>query len=462
MPSIERKDLSPNHLQVSIIVTREELKPQLDAELKKFRQKASIKGFRPGQAPASFVKNMYGKSLFADKIGKMFSDELHKFLDTTKLQFLGQPLPISNDEKYKFSIDNPDPEYRVHYEIGYVSEFEVQGLDGSMTLEKYAVADLDEVAKNDLDYARRRAGTRTNPETEILENDMLVIDAKEAGGDFETKITVLVKTIHDEAFKNQLLSMKKGDTFKFDARKMENFKDEKMYRKYILKLEDDDIRVVNDLFHGTIEEVSRLVEAELDEEFLKKNFGEGVTNEPEAIEKLKANVAGFYNSRADAIMYRDLQVKLLEINPVELPEDFLKRWLLSENKDLTMDKIEAEFQPFSENIRWSLIRDNIKAAHNIEVTKEDIFNAYWKNIAGYFQGQVADEVISDIVNRMMTDEKETKKLRKDLEFDKLFTFLGSKVNVVEKPIGHLEFQKIFDEITAKTPAIQGEDEDFED
>ncbi len=82
------------------------------------------------------------------------------------------------------------------------------------------------------------------------------IAAQEEGGDYATTMTVLVKDLSDEAFKEELKTKKKGDTLRFNARTMENRHEEKMYRKYILNLEADDEREVGDWFEGAIEEVS--------------------------------------------------------------------------------------------------------------------------------------------------------------------------------------------------------------
>lgn len=201
-------------------------------------------------------------------------------------QYPRQPLP-ADDQQMKFSINisNPDPEYTIDYEVGFVPKVDIQGIDKAQTYERLTVNNLDELAEEDLQYARKRLGKRTNPTDGIEENDILRIAARELEsaeggikeGGWETPMTFLLKNIQDEAFKSKLLTLKTGDSIRFNARSVENHEKEEMHRKYILALPDDDTREVGDWFEGPIEEVSRVADAELDQEFYDGYFGTGVT-----------------------------------------------------------------------------------------------------------------------------------------------------------------------------------------
>ena len=212
MPTTQRKDLDSTSALITVTVQRDELKPKVDAELKRFRQRAAIKGFRQGQAPMDYIKRMYGNALFADTLNDLMAQELYDYLRQTGLDVLGQPMPTENPQNFSHHISSPDTEYSVEYEVGFVQPFEVQGLDKSQVYERYAISNLDELAESDLDNARQRVGKRTHPENDIQENDIIRIEAKEEGGDYATTITLFVKDLTDEAFKAELLTKKKGDS----------------------------------------------------------------------------------------------------------------------------------------------------------------------------------------------------------------------------------------------------------
>lgn len=450
MPSVVRKDLDNSSAILTVAVPRDELKPKIDAELKRFRQRAAIKGFRQGQAPMEYVKKMYGNSLFADALNDLLSKELYDYLRQSGLEVLGQPLPTDNQRNFSYSLNSPDEEYAVEYEIGFVPPFELQGLDRGETYERYSIANLDLLAETDLDYARQRMGQRSNPEDDIQENDIVRIAAQEEGGDYATTITLFVKDLTDKAFKAELLTKKKGDTVRFNARDLEDRHNDKMYRKYILSLPEDDNRAVGDWFAGTIEDVSRVAKAELDEEFFKGYFGGKVSNAGEAHDEVKKGIAQFYEVRANALLMREIQRRLLEQNPLELPDRFLKRWLLVNNRDtLTPESVEQEYPAFAGNLRWTLIRDHIKEKFGVEVGPEEVKAEYAKRVRDYFQVDLPENILHDYVARMMKNEKDVEKVQGDLEYDKIFEAVRANVTVVDKPIPSEEFQRIFDSATKK-------------
>ncbi|MBP6828449.1 MAG: hypothetical protein KA165_17920, partial [Saprospiraceae bacterium] len=331
--------------------------------------------------------------------------------------------------------------------------------------ERLIISNLDELAADDLNYSRKRMGKRSNPETDIQENDIVRIASRELEGEqikeggWETTITVHLKSMSDSDLKTQLLSLKKGDTLRFNARQIENQEKEENYRKYILNLEGDDDRVVSDLFEGVIEEVSRVEDAELNEEFFDGYFGPGkVSNEAEALEQIKIGIAQFYDVRSNALLMRSFQDRLMALNPVELPETFLKRWLKVTNEGkLGEDQIEREYPAFSENLRWTMLRDKIKEQFSLEVTDEDLYQEYVKRVRNYFQMDLPDNIIASSVETLMKNDKDTESTRRDLETDKIFQAILAQVSVSDHPVPSDEFHKILDEVTKKAEAAQEED-----
>ena len=180
---VHRQDLDNTSAYLSVTIPREQIQSKLDAELKRFRQRAAIKGFRQGQAPMDYVRRMYGQALFTDQLNDMISKELVDYLRESRLDVLGQPLPTEEQQKFSFNINQLDPEYIVRYEVGFVAPFDVQGLGPDQQFERITVADLDELAEADLESTRRRGGKRTNPEDDIQDNDIVRLAARELEGD---------------------------------------------------------------------------------------------------------------------------------------------------------------------------------------------------------------------------------------------------------------------------------------
>lgn len=320
------------------------------------------------------------------------------------------------------------------------------------------------MAEDDLQYARKRMGARTSPEDDIQENDIVKVAAREMDGDtpkeggWETTLTILVKDVPDEVLKARLLGLKKGDTIRLNPRHIEKRDDEAAYRKFILSLDKDDDRPVGDSFEGTIEDVSRVDQAELNEEFFKGYFGEGVTNREEAIEQIKKGIRQFYEVRSNALLMRSFQERLMAENQIPLPDTFLKRWLFVNNEGrLPVEQIEREYPAFADNLRWSLLRDRIKEQFGLEVTDEDVYEAYAQRVRNYFHTELPEELMRSSVERLMKEEKDVENTRRDLETDQIFVAIRSMVSLSDQPVTSAELHKILDETTKKAEAEQLED-----
>jgi trigger factor len=461
MPNIARQEIDSATCHITVTLSREDLKPKLDAEFKKFRTRATIKGFRPGQAPAHYVKSLYGSQIFYDVFNDMMVNNLYAYLREEKIDALGQPLPVENqDRKYTFKIDAPEEEYAVTYEIGFVPAFEIQGIGQTETIERLTISNLDDLANEDLNYARRRMGKRDVVEDTIQDNDFVRMDVRELDGDqpkeggWETGMSVLMSTISDEALKNEFLTKVKGDTIQFDVTKLEANNDERMIRRYVLSIPEDDKREVGNMFTGVITEVTRLVDAEFNQEFLDSYFGEGrATDEDSARELIKDGIRQFYEARTDAMMMRDIQDLLLEKNQFPLPDTFLKRWIKATNTGtLSHDDIEKDFPGFATNLRWTIIRDRLKDQYEIMATDALIEASIAKKVSNYFQGQGDQELIMNLAKRLMEDKKQVEEAEKEVEYELLFKALAKEFKTTEKPVTSEEFQQLLEAANKKSEA----------
>jgi trigger factor len=451
MPTISRQDLSPSHAHITITVTREDLRPKLDSEFKKLKQRVSVKGFRPGQAPAQYVKSLYGSSIFYDVFNNMMSENLYGYLRDERLDVLGQPMPVETDQKFTFKFDNPEPEYTLVYEIGHIPAFELAGLDKKETYERYEISNLDELAAKDFENLRNESAKHAEADGNVEEEDLVRILAKEMDGDspkaggLETSIMVFVKSIVNEDLKTEFLSKKKGDNVRFDVNHLEDARDEKFIRKYMLSLDDDDPREVGNIFEGEIFEIKRKQAAEIDEDFFNDVFGGQADNQEDALALIKKGTKGYYENRANALVFREMQDRLLAANNVELPVEFLKRWLAASNEGkLSSEQIDAEFEQFATGLRWTVIKDKIVNRYEITVTDAEIRREFFNTLNGYFRGQFPVEMLTGAVNRMMSDKKEVERVSDNIEYDKMFNAALADVTIKVKPVHSDEFQEIFD------------------
>jgi trigger factor len=454
MPQASRQDLDNTSAVVTITVSKEELQSAVERELKKFKNRATIKGFRQGQAPMPFIKRMYGKNILNDVMNELFSNELSEYLQSSGLDILGQPLPSADQTLHTLKLDALEPEYSVRYDIGFVPKFDIQGLDKNETYEVLTISNLDELGEKDLEYLRKKAASQEETEDQIGVGDLLRVQARELDGDtvkadgLETSILFGVDHVTNEALKSHILTLRKGDTLRFNARELEKFghEDDARYRKYILALPDDDEREVGDWFEGEIVSVMRMVLPELDEAFFKAQFGEAITDKEGALLIIKATISSFYEPRAFALLARDMQKRLLEQNEIAFPEAFLQRWLTEINQDkLSAEQVESELPAFIQSLRWNMIRDKLTAQFEIEATKAEIMEVYANRIRGYFQGQVEEDLVQNLAIRFMEEDEKKDEVIKEVEADKLYAAMRNLVTLVDKPVHSEVFHQLIEE-----------------
>lgn len=464
--SITRNEKSANEVELVLQLPISDYEPKLKSELQKYRQKANMKGFRKGKVPVSVIKKMYGRGILADLINEMLQKELSGYITDEKLDILGQPLPSESQETYDFEINNlVDFEFR--FDVGLAPAFEVAGIEGE-SYEQLKVEVTDEMIDDELEATQKRAGNMENQESDFEESDGITFNAKELEGDalknkgFETSFKVLIQDIQDEDLRKQVLESKIGDTVRFDIFDLEKDKTDEYVRKYLLQLDEEEMdREVGREFEATIEQVDRLIPAELNEEFYNKAFGEGeVTSEEEARAKIKEHIENMYKGQSEALLYRSFQERLLELNTPALPDEFLKRWLKSGQETLNDEDLDKQYPDFEKGLLWSLIERKIGEKFEVEVGVEDVRQAMRDQLKQYMGGYaVEDSMLDGYVDRMMQNQEQVEKVFQEKRSDKIFEALKEAVTIEEKFLPLDEFEARLQEARAASqPEASAEEE----
>jgi trigger factor len=251
-----------------------------------------------------------------------------------------------------------------------------------------------------------------------------------------------------EEVQKEVLKLKKGETFSFNIRTVEKDKDEKHVNKYLLNLDEGEEKEIGDMFRGTIDKVSRISPAEINQEFFDKYTGkEGAeTSEEEIREQIKENIASHYNTQTKNLLFKSIMDHLMESNSFDLPDAFLKRWLKLSNEEATDEVIEAEFGAFSENLKWNLIKGKLEAKYEIQVLPEDIKEGFKKRIAGYFGGNPQGIDLDQMAESMMKNQEQFRQVFEEEKAEKLFQAISEDMNIVENNISLDEFKELVKKI----------------
>lgn len=466
MPQVVREDIDNLNAVLTVSIPKDDYLPLFNTELRKYRKDARIKGFRQGKTPTGVLKKMFGKAVLGEIINKMLQEQLTDFMVNDPVEILGQPIPSDTQEPVEFDVKDLQ-DYTFKFDIGLAPTFEVEGLD-SDAYEKYAVEIPAKMVEDEVQNLLQRNGDQVFPEDGIEDKDIVTFDVIELEGDKpkENGIThefgVLVERMEDD-MKKAVLKMKLGDELKLNPFQLEKDTTEKYVRKYFLGLEETEEGAeevaVGDQFQAEITKISRVNKAELNQDFFDKVFGpEQVSSEEEFKAKLSENMSKTYDSQAEALLFRDIQQRLLDSNELALPEDFLKRWLAMSNENVSPEVLDKEFPAFANNLRWTLIRSKLNKAFEIEVSPEEVKESFKNKIRGYFGGAGVtpdmESMVESMAERMLQDEKQVNEIYEEVSSNKFFEAVVEKVAVTDKSISIEDFQAVIQKIEEERAAEQ--------
>ena len=201
------------------------------------------------------------------------------------------------------------------------------------------------------------------------------------------------------------------------------------------------------------QEAKNEMKKNLSEYYAKRNEGKEEADQvpvptDEELDKEVAERLEFeYKQEADARLTRDIRNYFVEKAALELPEDYLKRWLFQMNKGkYTMEQIEKEFPSFLEDFRWQLVRDFLMEKYNLTVTREDVEKAAEGYVAYQYAmygiGNVPEEMIKDAASRILAEGKQTGMLQEQVENNKVMDALKEAITIKPKKIALSKFKEL--------------------
>jgi trigger factor len=441
----------PGQLQeLTIEIQKEDYAENVEKALKKQRREIAVPGFRKGNAPMGIVQKMYGKNILVMEVDKLVNEQIDKFFKDNDIKFIFEPMPV--EEKSQLDFDNPD-NFTFVYE--YVLRPEVNiDLSAMPAITDFTVIPGDDEINAQISQLRERYGKYEMPET-IEENDSI---SASYGG--EKEAFFFIRDLKEEARKD-FVGKKVGDTLTVAMRKA--FSSDPFFaRAFDLKVEElnDDDPYTYDL---TIKRIGRINPAELNEEFFKSAYPDGsVTDEAAMREAEKQKIAAQYKPDTDR-MFMDRAIStLLDGVTVELPDDFMRRYILALQKDMTEEALEKEFERYKNSFKWQIIENELVKDEDVNVTRADVeayFRDYFvKTYFGNFDAESVKEQLDKIVADAMKNQEYVKNAYDMLYDQKLVALMRKKMNVVHKEgdfkafIEEISLQRKEDKSAEETPA----------
>lgn len=434
---------------ISIEIEKADYAERVKKSLRSYGERANIPGFRRGHVPYGMLVKMFGKSVKAEEINRLVSESLYNYISDNKLNILGEPMTAEDQ-----TIDlDADENFTFKFDIALAPEINVT-VDKNIKVPYYNIAVSDDmVAKQDEMFRQRQGKQLTveavTEERDLVKGSMVELEngvAKEGG-------IVVESTILSPAYikeeKEKFNGVKVGDKVVFNPAAA--CQDSVGELASMLNIDREAAANVKSDFEMTVTEITHLQPAEHDQEFFDGIFGkDNVKSEEEYTAKVREMIAAQLAPESDYRFGIDAR-KAIEtaVGEIELPAEFLKRWLVATNEKYTDENIAEEYGKMEADLKWHLIKEHIAKAFEVKVADEDLkalaMSVTRQQFAQYGMTNVPDELLENYSQEMLKSKESRSQLIDRATEAKIQTAIKNAVTLEEKEISTEDFGKLFQE-----------------
>ncbi len=436
---------------LKVEVVEKDYRENVDKILKDYRKTAVMPGFRKGKTPMSIINKKYKTAVTVEEVNKILQDEMYKHISENKVKVLGSPMPKKSEKAIDWEKDN---DFSFEFEIGLAPDFDVK-ITKKDKLNYYNIKAGEKLLDNYCNDIAKRYGKMGN--MDVSEEGDLVfcnieqidVDGKVMENGIKNEATVSMDFIADKKIKKQFVGVKSGDSFKINVIKaFTNHSD----LGAMLNVKHEAIHnLSSEEFQFTVKNINRLTQAELDVELFDKVYGQGtIKTLKEFRAKIKEEAEMSFVVESDRMLKNDVVSHLLEKNKFDIPDDFLKRWLVQTSEQpITLEQIESEYDMYSKSLKWQLIENKVNEKYDIKIEQEEIITHAKNLISGqmiqYAQPVLDDEKLNEIADSILKKEEERKKIVDQLYDQKSLAVYKENFKLMDKDISYDDFVKLASE-----------------
>lgn len=433
---------SKNQASIKIKLIEADYQPKVDNKLKDYARKAVIRGFRPGKAPLSMVKNMYGTSLMVEEINTLLGESLNTYLKEQPFKVLGEPLPL---EKESASIDwKTQREFEFEYNIGFVEAIKIE-LSSALKGVRYSIKVDQRLIDETVDNLTSQYGESTNPELSET-GDFIYGDLNATSGDF-SKTLSLDTTQLTKKLASKFMGIGKEAVVSFEAKEV---KKEEWVAAF--GLSDQEAKDQKSSFTFTVKNINRKAKASLNQEFFDKIFGPDQVNSVEAFqEKVMQTLEQNYDREAKVFTQEELKKVVLQAAALSLPDTFLKEWLLRANEGkVSIEDVEKEYPIYAKQLSWTLVANQIAKEHGLQAEHADVIEKTKEMIREQFASsglgaQLEASMDMFVDNYLKGNEGQNyMNMMTSVQNEKVLALVQEKIKITEKKVTIDEFKELLE------------------
>lgn len=418
-------------------------------ELKKIGREAHIPGFRQGHVPAGQIKARFGKQAKSQVLNDTVYEAVINYIRDNKLNVLGEPMPVEVKE-----VNLDDKDYTFEYEIGLAPVLDIK-LDKDVKLPYYTIAVSDEMlAEQDKNLCQRLGSQVPGDEVDeraIVKGVLMQLNEDGTVNENPGAIQVVNGIVAPFYFKD------KDEAAKFTGKKVDDkvvfnpwksFEGNAAELSSMLNIDKNIAADVKSDFQLTISEIIVLKPAEHNQEFYDNVFGKDKVTDEEGYKKaLTEMIARDLAGNSEQLFQADTEKYLMDkYGDMQLPVNFLKKWLVARNEELTAENIDKEFEAMLPSLKWQLIREKVSAELKVEIKEEDLLGyakaIAYQQFAQYGITNMDDETIEQSAKRLLNDRDTRSRMVERLSDIKLMTAVKEAVTLDNKTVSLEEFRDL--------------------
>lgn len=433
---------------LTVKIEKADYQEKVEKALKTLRQRVNMPGFRKGMVPMGLVKKQFGTSVLVEEVDKLMQEKVSEYIRENKVDMLGAPLPKENNVNFE-----TDEDFEFSFDIALAPQFEV-ALSNEDTIDYYDIDVTDEMVDQQVKmYTQRTA--KYDKVDEYQDNDMLkglLAELDENGstkeGGIQVEGAVMMptymknddqKAIFNGAKTNTVLVFNPATAFDNNEAELAS----------LLKIKKEEVAAHTGNFSFQIEEITRMIPGDLNQELFDQVLGEGKAhNEEEFRSQIKDVIAKQFEADSDYKFLIDVRNYVVnKIGKLEFADELMKRIMLENNKDKGEEFVAEHYDKSIEELTWHLIKEKLVAANNIKVEQSDITDmakeATRAQFAQYGMINVPDELLDNYSKEMLKKRESVEALVNRVVESKLTAVLKGQVTLNHKAISAEDFNKMF-------------------
>lgn len=448
--NISLEKATPVSAVLTVNIVKADYEELVKKSLKNICHKAQMPGFRPGKVPMGLVTKMYGGQVKAEEVNKLLSDKLFSYIKENNVNMLGEPL--ASEKQQPQDIETQD-DFEFIFDIALAPEFKAElGAEDAITYYDIEVteAQVDEQVKNLAGRAGHTELVDEYQDRDVVRGILAELDEngqpKEGGLQLE-QVSLMPSFFKNDDQKKIFETAKKNDVLTFNVAKAYEGNDAEIAS--ILKVKKEEVGNYTGDFSFQVNEISRFVPAEVNQELFDQIFGkDAVKSEEEFRGRLKEDLAAQRVADSDYRFMLDVRAYLeKKVGELQFPDELLKKVMLANNKDKGEEFVEKNYAKSIEELRWHLVKEQLVKANDIKVDDKDVkataVQATRYQFAQYGMTNIPDEYLEQYAAEMLKNKDQVNSLVERCIENKLTAALKNVVKLEHQAISVEDFGKLF-------------------